>query len=234
MGPVCVLQGVRRPFRIGDRRVAALDGVDLVVQEGAQVVVTGPSGAGKSTLLHVLGLVDADFEGTYRFMGQDVRQTTEAERGRWRLGRIGFAFQDLHLVPTLTAMENLLIPLLAAGTSRAAADDRARDLLLQAGLGDRMDHLPTELSGGERRRVAFARALVNKPRLLLLDEPTAELDEVSVQGVRALLERASAEGAAVVAVTHDARLVVDFAERYQMTSGRLERLDMATPPSPYG
>lgn len=227
MEPVCRLEGVRRTFHLRGHEVGALDGVDLVVMPGAQLAVTGPSGAGKSTLLHVLGLVDAGFSGTYRFLGREVKAATEAERSDWRLRGIGFAFQDLNLVPTLSALENVLLPALAAGVGHGEATERAAALLSEAGLAERLSHRPTELSGGERRRVAFARALVNRPRLLLLDEPTAELDEVSVAGVRALLGRATMEGAAVLAVTHDTRLVSDFAERFKMTRGRLSRIEAA-------
>lgn len=221
MPVLCRLEAVRRSFGSGPHRLEVLRGVDLEVVAGERIGITGRSGAGKSTLLAVLGLVDAEFEGRYEFDGEEVGRRTERERAEIRLRRIGIAFQDLHLVPALTAEENVALPAAAAGLNEADARERAGELLSAAGLGGRRDHRPGQLSGGERRRVAFARALVNRPALLLLDEPTTELDAESASGVRALIDRAHNEGAAIVAATHDPALLEGMNRRFGLVAGVL-------------
>jgi ABC-type lipoprotein export system ATPase subunit len=225
MVALCGLEAVGRSFLVHGQRLDVLSGVDLDIQEGERVSITGPSGAGKSTLLNIIGLVDDRFEGRYAFRGTDVRAVHADERARWRLTEIGIAFQDLHLVPSLTLAENVALPAVAAGVDETTGLARAVDLLEAAGLGTRTEHLPAALSGGERRRAAFARSLANRPRLLLLDEPTAELDAVSVEGILTLIRRAAEEGAAIVAVTHDPRLQELCRSEFAMHAGRLARLD---------
>lgn len=215
------MRGIRRTFTTHGQPLEVLRGVDLDIKARDRVAITGPSGAGKSTLLSIVGLIDSEFEGVYRFRGADVHATPETERGAWRLRELGFAFQDLHLVPSLTAEENVALPALSAGQVPDSAFRRARELLGAAGLGERASHYPGQLSGGERRRVAFARALVNEPRLLLLDEPTGELDPASTAGVLALVERAAGEGAAIVAVSHDPRVVEHCLRRFELRDGVL-------------
>ncbi len=227
MGALCRLEGVRRTFLHHGQPLEVLRGIDLEVQGGDRIAVTGPSGVGKSTLLAVLGLIDDRFEGVYQFEGRDVKTAREDQRSQWRLSEIGFAFQDLHLVPSLTAEENAMLPALAAGSSMEEAQARSRDLLGAAGLEARRDHRTPTLSGGERRRVAFARALVNRPRIVLADEPTGELDARSAASVMALLDRASQEGSAVVAVSHDPRLVGWCRRVLSLRDGRLEPIDSA-------
>lgn len=217
----CRLSGIRRHYVPHGQRLAVVDGVALNLKKGEQVAITGPSGAGKSTLLAILGLIDVDFEGSYRFLGHDVHAATAQQRETWRLNKIGFAFQNLHLVPSLTAEENVALPAMAAGAAEAAARDRAAELLTACGLSARRGHRPSQLSGGEARRVACARALVNRPELLLVDEPTAELDAKSRAGVSSLLQRAAEEGAALVAVTHDAQLLTHFPRRIEMDRGQI-------------
>jgi lipoprotein-releasing system ATP-binding protein len=226
MEALAELAGVRRSFVVHGQPLEVLRGVDLVVRPGERVAVLGPSGAGKSTLLGILGLIDDRFEGTYRFLGRDVREASPDAWSEWRLHELGFAFQDLHLVPSLTALENLMLVSMAAQQTATQAHERAEDLLSAAGLASRLSHRPGQLSGGERRRVAFARALANRPRLLLVDEPTGDLDEASTKGVLALLERASAEGAAIVAVTHDPRLVRWCTSHHRLREGHLEARDL--------
>jgi putative ABC transport system ATP-binding protein len=194
------LRGVSRTFAGADGPVRALRGVDLDVGPGDRLRILGPSGSGKSTLVAVLGLLDAGYEGSCLFDGREVRDVAEPERAALRLRRVGFAFQDLHLVPSLTALENLeLVARAVAGTPSG----RPRELLEEAGLGARMHALPGVLSGGERRRLALARALVHRPALLLLDEPTAGLDAASAERAAAMVRRAADAGTAVVAVGHD-------------------------------
>jgi len=193
----------------GAEPVVALDDVDFAVEPGEFVAVVGPSGSGKSTLLNVLGLLDDPSEGWRLLNGTDVTELSVAERTAARKESIGFVFQDFHLLPTLTAVENVALPTaFDPGDER----DRAADLLARFGLGDRLDHEPSELSGGQKQRVAIARALINEPAVLLADEPTGNLDTETGESILAEFERVKEEGVAVIAVTHDP-LVEEFADR---------------------
>lgn len=221
--PLCRLRDVRRSFEVRGQPLEVLRGVDLEVEPGDRIGISGPSGAGKSTLLAILGLIDTDYGGTYEFLGHDVHEQDSERRNAWRLHELGFAFQDLLLVPSLSAEENLALPAIAAGVAEPEARARARALLQAAGVtAGREEHRPSQLSGGERRRVAFARALANRPHLLLVDEPTAELDAASTAGILALLEQAAGEGSAIVAVSHDPRVLDLTRRRYVIHEGRLE------------
>jgi len=208
--PVAELDDVTREYRSGGEVIAALANVDFVVEPGEMVAVIGPSGSGKSTLLNVLGLLDVPTSGTVRLDGDDVTDYDDEARTMARRRTIGFVFQSFHLVPMLTAVENVLVPtMFVRGDHRA----RAADLLDRMGLGDRLDHRPDQLSGGQRQRVAIARALVNEPRLLLADEPTGNLDRDTGRRILEEFERISTEEeVGVVAVTHD-ELVTEFTDR---------------------
>jgi putative ABC transport system ATP-binding protein len=209
-GPVAALDDVSKQYRTGGETVDALDGVSLGVDAGEMIAVIGPSGSGKSTLLNLLGLLDVPTSGTVRLDGDDVTDYDDEARTMARRRTIGFVFQSFHLVPMLTATENVLVPTMFAGRDRTA---RARTLLERVGLGDRLDHRPDQLSGGQRQRVAIARALVNEPRLLLADEPTGNLDRDTGRRILDEFERiAEEEGVGVVAVTHD-ELVTEFTDR---------------------
>jgi putative ABC transport system ATP-binding protein len=186
--------------------VTAVRDVSLRISPGDSVAVRGPSGCGKSTLLHMLGCVDAPTAGTLLFDGKDVARLSDAERSLLRLRHIGFVFQRFFLLPMLTAAENVELPQSEAGASRSARQARTRELLQYVGLAARADHRPSQLSGGEMQRVAIARALANRPRLLLADEPTGELDEATGHQIATLLDRVNADGTALVIVTHDAAL----------------------------
>ncbi|MFD1632580.1 ABC transporter ATP-binding protein [Haloplanus ruber] len=209
-GHVAELDGVTREYRSGGETIAALADVNFAVDPGEMVAVIGPSGSGKSTLLNVLGLLDVPTAGTVRLDGDDVTDYDDEARTMARRRTIGFVFQSFHLVPMLTAVENVLVPtMFVEGDQRP----RARDLLERVGLGDRLDHRPDQLSGGQRQRVAIARALVNEPRLLLADEPTGNLDRDTGRNILDEFERISAEEeVGVVAVTHD-ELVTEFTDR---------------------
>ena len=183
--------------------VAALRDVSLGIADGEYLGVVGPSGCGKSTLLHVLGCVDVPTTGRIKFQGRDVSGLSDADRSRLRLREIGFVFQRFFLLPMLTAFENVELPQAEAGVARTERRARARELLDFVGLGRRADHRPSELSGGEMQRVAIARALANRPRLLLADEPTGELDQATGEQIISLLDRLHADGTSVVVVTHD-------------------------------
>lgn len=185
-----------------DGAIKALDGLDLDIEEGELVAIIGPSGSGKSTLLHMLGALDTPDEGSVIMDGVDV--TRERDLASFRRRTVGFVFQLHNLIPTLTALENVQIPLIESGLSRAESRERASTLLEQMGLANRMDNLPTKLSGGERQRVAIARALVNDPRILIADEPTGAVDSVNSKKIMALLREINRErGTTLLVVTHD-------------------------------
>jgi putative ABC transport system ATP-binding protein len=201
--------------------VRALQDVSLTVDAGDYVGVTGPSGCGKSTLLHVLGCVDVPTTGALVFMGRDVGSLHDAARSRLRLYEIGFVFQRFFLLPMLTASENIELPQAEAGVPRAERRRRTKELLDYVGLGARAGHRPSELSGGEMQRVAIARALANRPRLLLADEPTGELDQATGEQIAALLDRLNADGTAVVVVTHDPEIAGRARRLLRMRDGRV-------------
>ena len=197
------LAGVGRVFQVGDQAVHALRNVTLTVQSGEYVSLMGPSGSGKSTLLHVLGLLDRPTSGAYRLDGRDVTALSDAEQARVRREKIGFVFQFFHLVPRLTALGNVELPMLFAGIPPPERRARALARLTAVGLEPRAQHRPDQLSGGERQRVALARATVMDPKLLLADEPTGNLDTASGRQVLEILEQMNAAGLTLIVVTHD-------------------------------
>jgi len=206
---------VSRMFPMPAGPVAALRRVSLAIGAGEHVAITGPSGCGKSTLLHLVGGVDAPTEG------RDLASLSEPGRARLRLTRIGFVFQRFFLLPMLTAAENIELPQAEAGVAAAARRSRTRELLAYVGLTERADHLPSQLSGGEMQRAAIARALANRPALLLADEPTGELDEATSETIADLFDRVNADGTAILVVTHNPSLASRASRRLAMRSGRL-------------
>lgn len=198
------LQGVSKKYERGNETIEALQNASFIVDEGTFITVTGPSGAGKSTLLHVAGGLDKPDEGIVLFKGEDINKKSRSEQARFRREQLGFIFQFFNLVPTLSAVENVSLPLLLDNVGRREADARATEVLKALGMGDRLGHRPTELSGGQMQRVAVGRAFVAQPALLLADEPTGNLDSRSGREVLEALSQASKErGAAVILVTHD-------------------------------
>ena len=223
MSELIRLEGVGRRFHLGGIEVLALDGVSLAIEAGEYLAVMGPSGSGKSTLLNVLGLLDRPDEGEYWLEGARTARLAEPELARLRGQAIGFVFQSFHLVPRLTAFENVALPLMLAGMAPAERTTRVAALLAELGLSARANHRPAELSGGQRQRVAIARAMVTQPRLLLADEPTGNLDSRSGEEVIALLEHLNRErGVTLVVVTHDERIGARAGRRIRMNDGRLE------------
>jgi putative ABC transport system ATP-binding protein len=211
--PVLQLEGIEHQYGTGDAVVHALRGLELTVRPGEVVLVVGPSGGGKTTALLVMGLLLTPRLGTVRIGGQDVGELGERERARLRLRYLGFLFQEYNLLNALTSAENVALPLRYAGVGKDAAMSRARELLSELGLAHRTNHRPSALSGGEKQRVAAARALVARPGLVLADEPTANLDSATGKKVaEQLADAARTQGAAVVIVTHDLRLT-DIADR---------------------
>ena len=220
-GVIVQASHVTREFRMPAGPVTAVRDVSLAIQAGEHVAVRGPSGCGKSTLLHMLGCVDAPTSGTLLFDGREVARLSDAARSLLRLGHIGFVFQRFFLLPMLTAAENVELPQSEAGAAKAARQARTRELLEYVGLSARADHRPSQLSGGEMQRVAIARALANRPRLLLADEPTGELDEATGGQIAALLDRVNADGTALVIVTHDSGLAARARRVLSMRDGRI-------------
>ncbi|WP_429168896.1 ABC transporter ATP-binding protein [Aeromonas rivipollensis] len=222
MSELIRLDAVSRRFTLGGTEVAALDRVSLRVAEGEYLAVMGPSGSGKSTLLNVLGLLDRPDEGRYWLGGQDIATLSEPALAQLRGHRIGFVFQSFHLIPRLTARENVELPLMLCGVAPAERRRRSQRLLGDLGLENRADHRPAELSGGQRQRVAIARAMAMAPRLILADEPTGNLDSRSGEEVITLLEGLNREqGITLVVVTHDPRLGERAGRRISMDDGRI-------------
>jgi putative ABC transport system ATP-binding protein len=186
--------------------VHAVRGLSLDVRSGEYVAIVGPSGCGKSTFLNLLGVIDAPSSGTLTIAGKEVSRLSDREATLFRLQRIGFVFQRFYLMPVLTALENVELPMAEAGLAKGERKARARELLAYVGLGERVSHRPTELSGGEQQRVAIARALANRPALLLADEPTGELDARTGEEVIALFDRLNRDGTTLIVVTHDGDL----------------------------
>ena len=217
------LEHINRTFKVGDELVHGLDDVSLQLKGGDYVSIMGPSGSGKSTLLNVLGLLDQPDSGNYFLNGDDVTQLGELEQARVRREKVGFVFQTFHLVPRLTAAENVALPLTLAGVEHEERDQRVSEVLASLSLTDRSHHRPDQLSGGQRQRVAIARAVVTKPVMLLADEPTGNLDHASGIDVINILEALNAQGITLLLVTHD----VELGERAQriihMVDGKVLR-----------
>ncbi len=205
----------------GRSRVRALRGVSISIPRGDFVAVTGPSGSGKSTLLHLLGGVDTPTSGDVVFLGRNLSRMSVEGRAALRLKEVGLVFQRFHLLPMLTALENVELPLAAARIPRKARRQRATEVLERVGLADRLSHRPGELSGGQCQRVAIARALANRPALILADEPTGELDRGTSQGVLALFQSLNAEGTTLVVATHDPELAAGAGRSLAILDGRV-------------
>jgi ABC-type lipoprotein export system ATPase subunit len=219
--PVLQLKGVGKTYRRGDEQVHVLVDFDFTLEAGEFVVVTGPSGAGKSTLLHIAGGLDAPDNGTVAVAGQDMWAMSTGARAGFRRRNLGFVFQFFNLVPMLTAVENVSLPLVLDGVPTRSADGRAEELLQRVGLGDRARHRPAELSGGQMQRVAVARALVARPSLILADEPTGNLDSTNGEAVMELLRELHRGGATICMVTHDPRYAAHADRSVHLFDGRV-------------
>lgn len=230
--PLIELGGIQRTFHLGDSTVHALHELNVQIDAGEYVAVMGPSGSGKSTLLNLLGLLDRPDAGIYRLEGRDVTTLSADEQARVRRERIGFVFQSFHLVPRLTAAENIALPMTLAGISPRERDQRVGQALKNYGLENRGNHRPNELSGGQRQRVAIARALVMQPAVILADEPTGNLDRATGEEVMRLLEELNAGGVTLIVVTHDAHLGNRAHRQLRMEDGRLKHDSAASAQSP--
>lgn len=215
--------GLRRGYRVGQDVFWALDGISIEVQKGEFVSLMGPSGSGKSTLLHILGCLDRPSGGEYTLDGHSVSTLDDDDLARVRNRSIGFVFQASNLLPRMTALENVELPLLYADRADRHREGRCRALLEELGLSDRAGHMPSELSGGQQQRVAIARALVNEPYLLLADEPTGSLDSRTGQDILSILKRLNRDrGLTVILVTHDSAIASHASRVIRISDGRLE------------
>jgi putative ABC transport system ATP-binding protein len=212
MPPLIRLLGLTRQYRMGPSLVSAVDGVDLEIEPGEAVALVGPSGSGKSTLLNLIGGLDKPTSGEIWVDGENIARAQAKKLVEHRKRRIGFVFQSFNLLPHRTALENVEVPLMLSGMSRSQRRERARELLEKMGLGARTGHRPSQLSGGEQQRVAVARALANRPSILLADEPTGNLDSATGTEVMHLLRDLNAEGLTLILVTHDST-VAEYASR---------------------
>ncbi len=217
------LTDIARIYHLGETEVRALDGVSVQIADGEHVAIMGPSGSGKSTLLNVLGCLDQPTSGSYRLNGVEVASLDDHELTRIRRNEIGFVFQFFHLVPRLTARENVELPLLFAGVARRERMRASQAALAAVGLATRAEHHPAELSGGERQRVALARATILNPAILLADEPTGNLDSASGRAVLDLLDRLNKEGQTLVVVTHDPKVASRADRILVLIDGRIVR-----------
>jgi putative ABC transport system ATP-binding protein len=220
--PILSLVGVRKTYTNGTLSVEALRGIDLTVPAGDYLAVMGPSGSGKSTLMHILGCLDVPSEGMYRIGGVDVSQMDEDELATVRNERIGFVFQAFNLLPGLTALRNVELPLMYAGVSRAERRARALGALERVGLADRTEHRPGELSGGQQQRVTIARALVTDPTLILADEPTGNLDSVSTHDVLDLFDDLHRAGRTIILITHENDVAARAGRVVRMLDGMID------------
>lgn len=203
MSLVIKIRDIIRDFPLGQEIVHVLKGIDLDIEKGDYVALMGPSGSGKSTLMNLLGCLDTPTAGSYELNGTDVSNLTDDELAEIRNKEIGFVFQTFNLLPRTTALENVALPMVYAGASKAERTKRAEEVLNDVGLGDRMDHRPNQLSGGQRQRVAVGRALVNKPSIILADEPTGNLDSKTSVEIMKLFDDIHAAGNTVILVTHE-------------------------------
>jgi putative ABC transport system ATP-binding protein len=207
------LESITKTYLLGKESVNVLNNISLRIEQGEFVAIMGPSGSGKSTLMNMIGCLDKPTTGTYNLSGENVSHYSENELARVRNQSIGFVFQQFHLLPRLSALKNVELPMIYAGVSKSERQSRAEEALIKVGLADRMDHLPNALSGGQKQRVAIARAIVNKPKIILADEPTGALDsKTSVSIMEQFRELNQEEGVTIIVVTHESE-VAEYVKR---------------------
>lgn len=221
--PIIDIKGITRDFQLGTETVNVLKGIDLLINKGEYVALMGPSGSGKSTLMNILGCLDTPTSGSYILNGKQVSEMHDDELAEIRNKEIGFVFQTFNLMPRTTALDNVALPMVYAGYSKSERNERATEVLTQVGLADRMDHKPNQLSGGQRQRVAVGRALVNKPSIILADEPTGNLDSKTSVEIMKLFGEIHANGNTVILVTHEED-IADHAHRIiRLRDGVIEK-----------
>jgi putative ABC transport system ATP-binding protein len=225
MAALIELRAVRKTFWLGEREVEILHGVDLSIEEGEFVALTGPSGSGKTTMLEILGAISRPTSGSYRFDGVPLERRGDDDLADLRAARMGFVFQSFNLMPRMSALRNAALPLLYAGLARGERERRARELLRRLGLGSRLHHRPSQLSGGECQRVAIARALANQPRVILADEPTGNLDQRTGREILSIFADLHREGRTLVVVTHSPEIAQRAARVVRIRDGRIQADD---------
>ena len=219
------LKNVSKFYRMGDNIVKALDGIDIVIEKGDFVAIMGPSGSGKSTCMNLTGSLDLATKGEIYLGGVNIETLEESELAQIRGQKIGFIFQSFNLIPNLTALENVALPMMFQSLEREEREEKAKKMLEKVGLGDRLDHYPNQLSGGQQQRVAIARALANDPEIILADEPTGNLDTKTGENVIEFLEKLNNEGRTIIMVTHDANLAMKHAKTiYWLKDGKIEKV----------
>lgn len=219
---VIVIKDIKKTYVNGKLQVPVLHGINLTIYEGEFTSIMGPSGSGKSTFMNILGCLDRPTSGSYRLDGEEVADLSDDELAYVRNKRIGFVFQSFNLLPKLTAQENVALPMIYAGVSKAERNARAAELLTSLGLGERLDHLPSELSGGQRQRVAIARALANNPSIIMADEPTGNLDSKSSIDVMNIFTRLYEEGRTIILVTHEPDIATYASRNVVLRDGLIE------------
>ena len=219
--PVIRMSGIKKSYKMGDSTLTVLKGISLTVNEGEFLAILGPSGSGKSTLMNMIGCMDSFDEGEYYLSGQPIHTMNDNKLTDIRNEYIGFIFQKYHLISKYTILRNVMMPLLIRGESAAEAEVKARERLIQLGMGERMDHKPTELSGGQQQRAAIARALVGNPKLLLADEPTGALDSATGKELLKLFKELNEKGHTIVMITHDLNVAKSAGRIVRIVDGEL-------------
>ncbi len=222
MSLIINIKNITRNFPMGNEVVKVLKGIDLEIERGEYVALMGPSGSGKSTLMNLLGCLDTPTSGSYELNGKDVSNMTDDDLAEIRNKEIGFVFQTFNLLPRTTALENVALPMIYAGASKKERTARAKEVLTQVGLADRMDHKPNQLSGGQRQRVAVGRALVNSPSIILADEPTGNLDSKTSVEIMSLFNKIHAAGNTVILVTHEEDIAENAHRIIRLRDGIIE------------
>lgn len=222
MANVIEMKKIIRDFPLGNQVVHVLKGIDLIIEKGEYVAIMGPSGSGKSTLMNLIGCLDTPTAGSYVLNGKDVSQMSDNELAEVRNKEIGFVFQTFNLMPRTTALDNVALPMVYAGFSKANRTKRAEEVLTDVGLADRMDHKPNQLSGGQRQRVAVGRALVNRPSIILADEPTGNLDSKTSVEIMNLFDEIHAKGNTVILVTHEEDIAAHAHRIIRLRDGMIE------------
>ncbi len=222
MDELIKVEGIFKIYQIGTQEVRALNGVDLTIKKNEYVALMGPSGSGKSTLMNVLGCLDTPTMGTYLLNGKDVSRLADNDLAEIRNREIGFVFQTFNLLPRYSSLENIALPLVYSGVSKSDRHARAAEVMEMVGLGDRMTHKPNELSGGQRQRVAVGRALVNKPSIILADEPTGNLDSKTSHEIMSLLDDIHANGNTIIIVTHEEDIAQRANRIIRLMDGKIE------------
>ncbi len=217
------LKKVKKHYRMGEEVIRALDGIDVEIKEGDFIAIVGPSGSGKSTMMNMIGALDLATEGEIYLDDEDIEHLEESELAQIRGRKIGFVFQTFNLIPTLTAAENIMLPMLFQGISEDEKKERVEEILKKVGLGHRKNHLPNELSGGERQRVAIARALANNPEVILADEPTGNLDSRTGKEIMKIFSDLNKQGKTIILVTHDLNLTKYASKTLKLVDGKIEK-----------